>query len=217
MEASHVASSSRGRRCPGEHRHHRNEAHRRLAHLENAEIFRCITDSHPLPVWVVDEESRQILYESLDASNLLGRKWQPEEQQYITDHYVEPHDFEEISSLVSETRIVRDHEIQLKRTNGSTVWCSTNCRRGVYHGRPSLIIGVLDITERKQREDLFGFLIKNHPLPVWMSDASSGEVIYQSDAAERLFGWSRNGRHQAAMDSPTISSTASNISRSAAN
>ena len=164
-----------------------------LAHLESAEVFRCITDSHPLPVWVVDEESRQILYESLDASNLLGRKWQQEEYQYITDHYVEPHDFEEIRTLVSENDILRDYEIQLKRTNGSTVWCSTNCRRGVYHGRPSLIIGVLDITERKQREDLFKFLIKKNPLPVWMSDASSGQVIYQSKAAERLFGWSRNG------------------------
>ena len=131
-----------------------------LAHVESAEIFRCITDSHPLPVWVVDEESRQILYESLDASNLLGRKWQPDERQYITDHYVDPRDFEEIRTLVSENDILRDYEIQLKRTNGSTVWCSNNCRRGIYHGRPSLIFGVLDITERKQREDLFKFLIK---------------------------------------------------------
>ena len=88
---------------------------------------------------------------------------------------------------------MRDHEIQLRRADGSTVWCSTNCRRGVYHGRPSLVIGVLDITERKQREDLFGFLIKNHPLPVWMNDASTGEVIYQSDAAERLFGLGEEG------------------------
>ena len=61
-----------------------------IAHLENAEIFRCITDSHPLPVWVVDEESKQILYESLDASTMLGRKWRPHERQYITAHYVEP-------------------------------------------------------------------------------------------------------------------------------
>ena len=52
---------------------------------------------------------------------------------------------------------------------------------------------MLDITERKQREDLFGFLIKNHPLPVWMNDASSGEVIYRSDAAERLFGLGEEG------------------------
>jgi PAS domain S-box-containing protein len=162
-----------------------------LAHLENIDIFRCITDSHPLPVWVVDEETKEILYESLDASNLLGRKWQPH-QQYITDHYVESNEFEQIRSLASKYHIVRDHELQFRRTNGSTIWCSANCRRGVYRGRPSLIIGVLDITERKQREDLFGFLIKHHPLPVWMNDASSGEVIYQSDAAERLFGWGQN-------------------------
>jgi PAS domain S-box-containing protein len=162
-----------------------------LAHLENIDIFRCITDSHPLPVWVVDEESKEILYESLDASNLLGRKWQPH-RQYITDHYVKSSEFEEIRSLASQYDIVRDHDMQLRRTDGSTIWCSANCRRGVYRGRPSLIIGVLDITERKQREDLFGFLIKHHPLPVWMNDASSGEVIYQSDAAERLFGWSED-------------------------
>ncbi len=168
-----------------------------LAHLESADIFRCITDSHPLPVWVVDEESRQILYESLDASNLLGRKWQPSRRQYITDHYVDPHEFEEIRSLVRKSEILRDHEIQLKRTNGSTVWCSTNCRRGMYHGRPCLIIGVLDITERKQREDLFKFLIRYNPLSVWMSDASSGQVIYQSGAAERLFGWNRKGPRKA--------------------
>ena len=50
-----------------------------LVHLENVEVFRCITESHPLPVWVVDEATKEILYESLDASNLLGRKWRPEE------------------------------------------------------------------------------------------------------------------------------------------
>ena len=102
-------------------------------------------------------------------------------------------------SLLGGTEIVRDHEIQLRRTDGSVVWCSTNCRRGFYSGRPALIIGVLDITERKQREDLFGFLIRNHPLPVWMCDAATGEIIYQSDAADRLLGLSeRNGGPQRA-------------------
>jgi len=159
-----------------------------IAHAENMEIFRCITDSHPLPVWVVDEETRQILYESLDASNLLGREWRAEEPQFLTDHYVNPDAFEEIRLALGGEEIVRDHEIQIRRADGSVAWCSTNCRRGVYRGRPALIIGVLDITERKQREDLFGFLIRNHPLPVWMCDAHSGEIIYQSDAADRLLG-----------------------------
>ena len=146
-----------------------------IAHLENAEIFRCITESHPLPVWVVDEESKQILYESLDASNMLGREWGPREPQDMTAHFIDPGEFKRIRSLANKQEIVRDREIQLRRANGSTVWCSTNCRRGVYlAGDASLVIGVLDITERKRREDLFGFLIKNHPLPVWMNDASIG-------------------------------------------
>ena len=110
-----------------------------LAHLENIDIFRCITDSHPLPVWVVDQESKEILYESLDASNLLGRKWQPH-QQYITDHYVKSNEFEQLRSLASKYHIVRDYEMQLKRTNGSTIWCSANCRRGVYRGGPRLLL-----------------------------------------------------------------------------
>lgn len=161
-----------------------------IAHSQSAEIFRCITDSHPLPVWVVDADSKQILYESLDASALLGRKWRPDEMQYITAHFVDPLEFKKIRSLAAKHEIVRDHEIQLRRGNGTVVWCSTNCRRGAYRGRAILVIGVLDITERKQREDLFGFLIKHHPLPVWMNDALTGEVIYQSDACKRLFGWS---------------------------
>ena len=169
-----------------------------IAHLENAEIFRCITDSHPLPVWVVDEESKQILYESLDASNLLGRKWRPHERQYITAHFVDPDEFEEIRSLAGKHEIVRDHEIQLRRTDGSIVWCSTNCRRGFYRGRPSLVIGVLDITERKQREDLFGFLIKNHPLPVWMNDASYGRGHLPERCRRTAVRAGRGRRSQAA-------------------
>lgn len=167
-----------------------------IAHQEGAEIFRCITDSHPLPVWVVDAASGEILYESLDASNLLGRKWTPHEPQFLTDHFVNTGEFDEISSLASNSEIVRDREIQLRNTSGSALWCSTNCRRGIYGGRHSLIIGVLDITARKQREDLFGFLIKHHPLPVWMNDASSGELIYQSNAAERLLGWSKKAQRE---------------------
>src|SRR5690606_365995 len=108
------------------------------------------------------------------------------------DHYVRPEEFEDISALACGNDIVRDHEIELRRADGSTVWCSANLRRAVYRSRPALVIGVLDITERKGREDLLGFLIKHHPLPVWMNEVGSGEIIYQSEAAERLFGWRGN-------------------------
>lgn len=162
-----------------------------FAFQESAEIFRCITDSHPLPVWVIDEETHEIYYESLDASRLLGRKWDADKPQYITGQYVSPQELAEITSRVKEEGIVRDHELRVTRKDGSVLWCSANFRRGLYRGRPSVIVGVVDITERKKREDLLAFLIEHHPLPMWMNDARTGEIIYQSNAAEKLFGWVR--------------------------
>ena len=111
-----------------------------IAHLENAEIFRCISESHPLPVWVVDEESKQILYESLDASSFLAANGGRTSLQYMTAHFIDPAELKRIRSLAGKQEIVHDLEIQLKRANGWIVWCSTNCRRGSYHGRRVLVI-----------------------------------------------------------------------------
>ena len=168
------------------------------ASAENDELFRCITESHPLPVWVVDEESGEIIYESLSASEMLGRKWDPEKPQYIEDHYVDLNDRKILRDQLEGKERLVDHEVKIKQVDGNEIWISATVRRGTFKDRNVLISGVADITERKEREDLFGFMIKNHPLPVWMNDSASGDVIYQSDAAARLFGWDDPGFKQPA-------------------
>ncbi len=160
-----------------------------LEKLENEEIYRCITDTHPLPVWMVDEDTAEILYESLNASELLGRKWDPDNPQFITDHYVNAKDRATVKKLLTKQGKVSDFELQMQKTDGEKFWISANVRRGTFHGRPVLISGIVDITERKEREDLFGFLVENHPMPVWMNDGNTGDVIFQSPAAAKLFGW----------------------------
>ncbi len=161
-----------------------------LAQQENDEVYRCITETHPLPVWMVDEETGEILYETLSASKMLGRDWDPGTPQFITDHYVDPRDRARVRKLLSEQEELANFEVQLKRADGSPFWISANVRRGTFHGRPALISGIIDITERKEREDLFGFLVQNHPMPVWMNDSATGDVLFFSPAAGRLFGWS---------------------------
>lgn len=163
-----------------------------LERLENEEIYRCITDTHPLPVWMVDEETGEILYETIKASELLGRKWEPDTPQFITDHYVNPKDRAAVIRMLTRHGQVSDHEVQMQRPDGTKFWISANVRRGTFHGRGVLISGIVDITERKEREDLFGFLVANHPMPVWMNDGNTGDVIFQSPAAAELFGWDVN-------------------------
>ncbi|MGI9371983.1 MAG: PAS-domain containing protein [Hyphomicrobiales bacterium] len=165
---------------------------------EDSELFRCITESHPLPVWVADEDTGEIIYESLSASEMLGRKWDPDNPQFISDHYVDIAERERIKDILKDKDRVVDHEFQMRRVDGSIIWVSSTVRRGTYHGRSVLIAGTADITERKEREDLFGFLVKNHPMPVWMNDSHSGNILYQSDAAARLFGWDKLGEGKSA-------------------
>ncbi|MEM8686047.1 MAG: PAS-domain containing protein [Pseudomonadota bacterium] len=163
-----------------------------LEKLENEEIYRCITDTHPLPVWMVDEETAEIVYETIAASELLGRMWDPDQPQFITDHYVNVKDRARVKRLLTKHGEVTDFELQMQKRDGEKFWISANVRRGTYHGRPVLISGIVDITERKEREDLFGFLVENHPMPVWMNDGNTGDVIFQSPAAAKLFGWDVN-------------------------
>ena len=59
-----------------------------LAQRDSDEMLRLITDSHPLPVWVADIETGEIIYESLSASNMLGRNWDPGKPQFIAGHYL---------------------------------------------------------------------------------------------------------------------------------
>lgn len=160
-----------------------------LEHRKQSESFRAITDSHPLPVFVIDHETGEILYESLDASKLVGREWDPGNPQYISEHYVDRDDMETVRNKLAEDSIVRDHEAQFQKSDGSRLWISANCRLGNYDDRPVIILGVLDITERKQQEDLFAVLVRHHPMPVWMNDAKSGRIIFASEAAQELFGW----------------------------
>ncbi len=159
--------------------------HAQLTLEENEERFRCITESHPLPVWMADESTGEILYESIKASEILGRPYSPGEKQYITDHYVDQTEREHVKQILADDGVLVDHEVQLKNASGDTFWISANVRRGTLNGRAVLIAGILDITARKEREDQLRYLMESHPMPVWANDTQSGEILYMSEAAQR--------------------------------
>ena len=116
------------------------------------DMFRLITDRHPLPVWVADVETGEILYESLSASNMLGRNWDSAELQYITDHYANNEDRETVKRLMENRDSLFDYEVEFRKADGETVWISANVRRGEYNGRPVFVSGIADVTDRRQRE-----------------------------------------------------------------
>ncbi|MGI9464717.1 MAG: PAS-domain containing protein, partial [Aestuariivirgaceae bacterium] len=155
---------------------------------ENEEIFRCITESHPLPVWMADEETGEILYESVEASKILGRDWNPDVPQFIGEHYDDLQDREVVKRELNEHGILRDYIVRFKKADGTRIWISANVRRGTFHGRKALIAGIVDVTARKEREDQIRFMLESHPLPVAMNEVESGRLILESPAAAQMFG-----------------------------
>ena len=154
----------------------------------NEEIFRCITESHPLPVWMADEETGEILYESIEASKLLGRDWDASRLQFIGDHYAEPGARDEVRRQLRKHGLLQDYVVRFKKANGTKMWILANVRPGVFNGRRVLIAGIVDVTARKQREDQIRFMLAGHPLPVAMNEVESGRLIMESPAYAKLFG-----------------------------
>ncbi|HMB47874.1 MAG TPA: PAS-domain containing protein, partial [Afifellaceae bacterium] len=153
-----------------------------LAQHDSDEMLRLITDSHPLPVWVADIETGEILYESLSASNMLGREWKPGRQQSIVDHYARAEDREAVKRLMLDRDSLFDHEVEFKKADGSTVWISSNVRRSTYRGRPVFVSGIADVTMRRLREQE---LVQARELLIdAIESLSEGFALY--DREERL-------------------------------
>jgi PAS domain S-box-containing protein len=123
-----------------------------LALRESEQHFRRIVEGHPLPVWMVDIESAQILYESPAAAELMGREWPSREPCYTTAHFANPEERALLNERLLETGDVRDVEVQFKKADGTLFWAVVHDRLiGYPDGRIS-ITSFVDLTERKERE-----------------------------------------------------------------
>jgi len=150
---------------------------------DNEELFRCLSQTHPLPVFMVDARTGEILYESHSASHLLGRLWDPDHPQYITDHYVRKKDRDQLRRLLKKNNgMVEDHEVLFKKTDGTEFWITSTVRQNVFEGRDVLISGVFDLSERKAREQDLNDA--RETLNDAIESLSEGFALYDTD--ERL-------------------------------
>jgi PAS domain S-box-containing protein len=94
--------------------------------------------------------------------------------------------------------LLRDHEVQFRRYDGSTIWVLDHARAiRDRRGRVKYYEGSLeDITHRKRAEEelqaaheTLGALIQHSPVGIVSLDLE-GRVVMWNPAAERIFGWS---------------------------
>jgi PAS domain S-box-containing protein len=113
------------------------------------------------------------------------------------DLYADPRDRDEFITSLSRMGQVTDHEIRMKRRDGSVMWISCNARK-IHGERGALYQGfMIDITRRKEAEEALvlserrhRIIFENSPLGMLLLD-SEGTVVDCNDALVAIMGSTR--------------------------
>ncbi|MFQ5605460.1 MAG: sigma 54-interacting transcriptional regulator [bacterium] len=173
--------------------------------IKNAQLFdaikeseaecRAIIESTPNPLLITRKKDGQILYANahfgeafgVSPDELLGRK--------APDLYYDPSDRPKVLATVAQAGRVHDHEIRVKKIDGTPFWVNMSVQPLTFKKEEALITILSDITARKQAEAALEQLKQKNELIL----KSAGEGIYGLDqhgnttfvnpAAADMLGW----------------------------
>jgi PAS domain S-box-containing protein len=114
--------------------------------------FRSITEAHPVPVMIVGLRNGTVLYASPGAERLLGSGQGQLVHEYFDRFLTDGNARTELWSAMKEGREVNLQEVRLDRGNDRKLEAALSARRISYQGEDSMVIGLYDLTERKQAE-----------------------------------------------------------------
>lgn len=116
------------------------------------EHFRSMIEGHPLPVWMVDLETSEIIYESPAAAELFGRNWPSTHPIFSLDHFADAGERAPLVKRLKQAGSLRDIEVRLRKMDGSEFWASLSDRLISYGGRDVSIVSIVDLTARRQAD-----------------------------------------------------------------
>ncbi|MEQ8356157.1 MAG: PAS domain S-box protein [Kiloniellaceae bacterium] len=129
----------------------RKEMERALRESES--LVRSILESSPVPVAMTRAEDGLVIYESPAARRIFGRLQQSGEATYISDLYVNQEDRRRYVKLLREKGTMEGFEVELRRADGQTIWCSLTASLIEYQGEEMIVASAHDLTERRAVEE----------------------------------------------------------------
>jgi len=114
--------------------------------------FRSITEAHPVPVLIVELEQQRVLYASPGAEGLLGMPHSTLTSHKFSRFLTKANERNEIHDSMIKGHEVNLKEVTVTRGDGNTLAAALSARRINYQNMPAMVIGLYDLTERKQAE-----------------------------------------------------------------
>ena len=127
-------------------------ARQREALWRSEQRFRTIAEAHPVPVLIVRRADRRVLYASQPFLDLM--RITPDGVAALTsaDLFARDEDAVYVADALRAGQVVENHEITVRRSDGSIFPAAITARPVEYEGEDAAVFGVVDLTEQKKAE-----------------------------------------------------------------
>jgi len=114
--------------------------------------FRSITEAHPVPVMIVGLRNQTVLYASPGAEQLLGLPQNDLLHEYFDRFLTDADARKDLWDSMNAGKEVNLKEVDLNRGDNKKLNAALSARRISYQNENAMVIGLYDLTERKQAE-----------------------------------------------------------------
>ena len=123
-----------------------------LAVRESEQQFRAIASATPVPVLVSRLSDGLILYANAQSASLLNIPLEELIGHHTPDFYLNPGDRPHILDALAKDGYLQDYELHCKKSDGTPFWAMISVQPLLFHGQPTALCALYDLTQRKQAE-----------------------------------------------------------------
>ena len=120
---------------------------------EIEERVRLISETIPVPIVIAQVSDGKILYINEHSCSVFGFEADEFLKYNVSELYENPADGKLFLNLLSEERGVNNFEVRLKKADGTMLWAALFSKRLDFKDRPSILMVIYDLTERRKAEE----------------------------------------------------------------
>ena len=185
---------------------------------EREQLLKTVANGIPLPIVIARISQPEVLFANELADEVFGLRI-GHQRDAIRAAYLDLSDRKRLIERLFHDGRVDGFEVELRRTDGMTMWAILSARAIMIGGQLAMLVTVTDISDRRaaqvelqEREERFRAIAEGVPLSVLISRTEPSEILFANARAFETFGLAvglsltRSGRSTRA---PTIAAVCS--------
>jgi PAS domain S-box-containing protein len=162
---------------------------------QSEEQFRLIAEAAPVPVLISNIADGTILYANEIAGSTFGIPLPELIGRSTQEFYWNSGDRQTLLTVFAKHGFVQNHELQLRRDDGSSLWVMLSLRPFMFNGDLTFLSTICDISDRKQAEEAlriaeanYRSIFENAVEGIFQS-TPEGRYINVNPSMARMFGY----------------------------